>query len=180
MDAHLAMPQIRIATYQSGIRINEVYVDQPIIIGRRDPRKGDPPPVALHRTATETRLIVADFQQKEMSRRWIEASPVDAYCFQLKNLHQHCPVNILGDHDILPGESRRFEHETMVDLGASMAVRMPVRSAIRSLPTSRRARFVRCCRTSQRYSRHRNSTSAPTDSRMPIWPSAIRSCVSCD
>ncbi|MDV6034877.1 MAG: adenylate/guanylate cyclase domain-containing protein [Phycisphaera sp. RhM] len=118
------MSHLRLATFHAGLRINEVHVDQPVVIGRRDPRKGDPPPVALHQTATETRLIVADVRQKEMSRQWMEVSPVESFVFELKNLHEHCPVVIVGDQEIPPGETRRFEEEILVDLGGRLSLRI--------------------------------------------------------
>lgn len=124
-DILRSMPQIRLATYQSGLRINEVYVDEPVVIGRRDPRKGDPPPIALHRTTSETRLVVADFQQKAMSRQWMKVVPSSgAFAFELQNLHDHCPVVIVGEQDIPPRESRQFEQQALVELGGSLAVRI--------------------------------------------------------
>lgn len=118
------MSHLRLATFHAGLRINEVHVDQPVVIGRRDPRKGDPPPVALHQTATETRLIVADVRQKEMSRQWMEVSPIESFAFELKNLHEHCPVVIVGDQEIPPGQTRRFEEEILVDLGGRLSLRI--------------------------------------------------------
>ncbi|MCS7470065.1 adenylate/guanylate cyclase domain-containing protein [Stieleria sp. ICT_E10.1] len=118
------MSHLRLATLHAGLRISEVHVDQPVVIGRRDPRKGDPPPVALHQTATETRLVVADVRQKEMSRQWMEVSPVESFAFELKNLHEHCPVVIVGDQEILPGEVRRFEDEILVELGGRLTLQI--------------------------------------------------------
>ncbi|WP_182865298.1 adenylate/guanylate cyclase domain-containing protein [Rhodopirellula sp. JC639] len=118
------MSQLRLATYHAGLQINEVFVDEPVVIGRRDPRKGDPPPVALHRTAKETRLVVADSRQKEMSRRWIEVSPIEWFSFQLTNLHAHCPVVIADAEDILPGQTRRFDDEAVIELGGRLTLRI--------------------------------------------------------
>ncbi|QEG00714.1 Adenylate cyclase 2 [Stieleria maiorica] len=118
------MSQLRLATYHAGLRISEVFVDEPVVIGRRDPRKGDPPPVALHRTAKETRLVVADSRQKEMSRQWMRVSLDESFSFQLTNLHDHCPVVIVDAEDIMPGQSRRFEEEAVVELGSRLTLQI--------------------------------------------------------
>ncbi|QDV41763.1 Adenylate cyclase 1 [Stieleria neptunia] len=118
------MSHLRLATFHAGLRINEVHVDQSVVVGRRDPRKGDPPPVALHRTPTETRLIVADVRQKEMSRQWMEVCPAEAFAFEIKNLHEHCPVVIVGDQEIPPGDTRRFDDEALVELGGRLTLRI--------------------------------------------------------
>ncbi|MEO2014670.1 MAG: adenylate/guanylate cyclase domain-containing protein [Fuerstiella sp.] len=130
------MQSFRVSVYHSGIPIKSLTFDSAIVVGRRDPLRNDPPPVAMHDTGGDRRLIVADMDLRGIPRSWFEVTPEAEKQFTICNVQRRRAL-ILGigefpkqdvglENNVLlsVGESRRFDGNVVIDLGSDIAVQI--------------------------------------------------------
>lgn len=118
------MPFFHINVYQSRTLIESLTFDSAVVVGRRDPLKNDPPPIAIHDTGDDRRLIVADLQLQGIPRSWFEVAAEAENRFTIRNVHANQDVPLANDRSLPVGESRRFDCGVLVDLGSGIAVRI--------------------------------------------------------
>ncbi len=109
--------------YRFGRVIGSFDFTLPVEVGRRDPQKNEPAPIAVDRLANPAKLIVGEATDQEIARRWFRFSVDDAGQIVVENLHPQLRVTISNQSPIASGEKRHFQNDVLIDLGCNMAIR---------------------------------------------------------
>ncbi len=115
---------MRILVYQSSHLVKTFDVGTCVQVGRADPSLNDPAPLALSRLAGACRLVVALPHERSIPRHWFTAVQEDGQPVQLRNVHSSLPLVVPNGQPLMPGECQTFAKDVLIDLGASLAIRI--------------------------------------------------------
>ena len=117
------MSACQVKIYRSRTLVHSIEVGQPTIVGRRDPKRNDPPPVQL--TGGEfAKLVIAEGTEVRISRSIFRLTPHDGDGFSIENINRVAPLDLANDAPIAVGESQEFAREIVVEIGGEMALRI--------------------------------------------------------
>ncbi len=122
------MSSYRVRIYRSSQVVDSLDLSFPVEVGRRDPQRNEPAPIALHRGTETAKLVVAEATVQEIARRWFRISAEEDDRVTIENLHPQMRVSISNEDPIAVGGKRHFENDVLIDIGWKMAIRVsPIR-----------------------------------------------------
>jgi adenylate cyclase len=129
------MPHFRVLVYRSGKLIQTFPNISSLEAGRVDPGLNDPKPVALCPSLGCSRLVIAELSEVSIPRHWFKINAVKDGEYEIVNIHSMSSVPVTNDDALLPGETRRFNGSTLLEVGLDLAIR--VESSVQSFASER-------------------------------------------
>lgn len=117
------MPVCQIKVYRDRTLACSFQVDQPTLVGRRDSKRKDPPPIQLT-LGKDPKLVVADAAEVRVSRTIFRLTPHDECRFSIENINRVSSLELANDSPIAVGASQEFAREVVVEIGSEMVLRI--------------------------------------------------------